>query len=175
MNQNEKNTLDQISPVDNQKEKIINKINKIKKKIQQLTKEQKNIQLRYYADIDNLIKKNKKEIKFIKNNKFKNFLKSVIPIIDKIDNLAKISINSNSIQKTITEGIQLTFNLSEKNLKTWNIKRINKINIPFDPKIHLLATNQKINDDSNKKIVKTIKENGYVLKKEIIKKAIITI
>ncbi|VFP83609.1 Protein GrpE [Buchnera aphidicola (Cinara laricifoliae)] len=175
MKTEKKNIINKTLSTDSEQKKIISNIDKTKKKIIKLIKEKKNIKLRYYADIDNFIKQNEKEIKLIQNDKFKNFLKSITPIIDKIDYLVKISINSNSIQNTIIEGIQLTFNLFEKNLKTWNISRINKTNIPFNPEIHILAKNNQITDSTNNKIVKKIKKNGYIFKKEVIQKAIVTI
>ncbi|VFP78107.1 Protein GrpE [Buchnera aphidicola (Cinara cuneomaculata)] len=175
MDNEKKNDTNDKPIIINRKKIIKEKINKIEKKILQFKKEKKVIKLRYYADIDNLTKKNKKEIQLIKHNKFKNFLKSITSIIDKIYNLVKISINSNSTENTVTEGIRLTFNILEKNLKTWHVKIINKVNIPFDPNIHVMTINKEINEHKNNKIVKKIKKNGYIFKKEIIKKAIVTI
>ncbi|ABJ90596.1 nucleotide exchange factor GrpE [Buchnera aphidicola] len=164
----------------NEKKKILKKdkkkkitIKKIEKKISLLIKEKKNIRLRHYANIENIIKKNASEIKFIKTNMFENFLNSIFSIINKIDLLTINLKNMSSTQKSLFEGIKLTKNIFEKNLKNWKIKKINKINIPFNEKIHKIKKNEKKNSISKNKKIKNIIKPGYILKNKVIKKAIV--
>ncbi|VFP81420.1 nucleotide exchange factor GrpE [Buchnera aphidicola] len=160
---------------DKKQEKKIKKFKKIEEKISSLIKKKKKKKLKYYADINNIKKNNKKKIDLIKNNQIKNFLKSIVPIIDKIDKLIKISQNSNLTQNTIIEGIQLTKNIFEKNLKIWRIKKIDQVNIAFNHNIHTLQDKNINNNLSNNSTIKNIKKNGYIFKNKIIKKAIVTI
>ncbi|WP_075433736.1 nucleotide exchange factor GrpE [Buchnera aphidicola] len=169
-NQTNDNKKDNIEKKEKKNSSIVKKI---EEKIVSCKKEKKNIRLRYYAEIDNLIKKNKKEIKNIKKQLFKEFLKSIFPVIDKIDYLVRNSHHTHVSQNSVLEGIKLTQNIFEKSLKSWSIKKINQINVPFDSQIHNLKSNQESDIAQNKKIIKTIIQNGYIFKKKIIKKAIV--
>ncbi|VFP79135.1 nucleotide exchange factor GrpE [Buchnera aphidicola] len=160
---------------DKKQEKKTKKFKKIEEKISSLIKKKKDIELRYYADIDNIKKNNKQEITLIKNNQIKKFLKSIVPIINKIDKLIKISKNSNLTQNTIIEGIQLTKNIFEKNLKIWRIKKIDQVNVIFNPKIHKLKEKNIDNNLLNNATIKNIKKNGYIFKDQIINKATVKI
>ncbi|MGI4816777.1 MAG: nucleotide exchange factor GrpE [Janthinobacterium lividum] len=171
----EKNIKNNISPPKEEKIKKIDKLYDIEQKIFYIKKEKKNAKLRYFASIDNATKKNIQEVKLIKKNQFKSFLKNISSIINKIDNLVKISKKSISIPKTIVEGIRLTHNILEKNLKTWHIEKINQVNIPFNPNIHILKKNKKKDINTDNTVIKKIKKNGYKFKNYIIKKATVVI
>lgn len=170
-----KNITNDISPKKTEQTKKIDKLYKIEQKIFYLEKEKKTIKLRHYASIDNAIKKNTQEVKLIKKNQFKNFLKNILSIIQQIDNLVKISNKSVSVPKPVIEGIRLTNNILEKNLKTWHIKKINQINIPFDSNIHIFKKNNNKESCIDNMQVKKIKKVGYKFKNHVIKKATIIV
>ncbi|VFP77697.1 nucleotide exchange factor GrpE [Buchnera aphidicola] len=172
----EKKTIkNKISPQKKEKTNKIDELYKIEQKIFCIKQEKKNVKLRHFADIDNATKKNIQEVKLIKKNQFKGFIKNISSIINQIDNLVKISKKSISIPKTVVEGIRLTHNILEKNLKTWHIKKINQVNIPFNPNIHILEKNKKTDTNTDNIKIKKIKKNGYTFKNHVIKKAVVVI
>ncbi|VAX76413.1 nucleotide exchange factor GrpE [Buchnera aphidicola] len=172
-NINKSNTIKLNEDKNKKKTDLIS--NEIEKKIYSIKKKKKNMRLRFYAEIENIKKNNSKEVLNIQNNMFFNFIQSIVPIVNKIDNLVKKSENFIVEKHPVIEGIKLTKNIFEKNLKIWNIKKINKLNIPFNSNIHSLKKTQKLKKITNTTIIKNIIKNGYTFNKKVIKKAIVQI
>ncbi|WP_343126659.1 nucleotide exchange factor GrpE [Buchnera aphidicola] len=145
-------------------------------KIQDLKNNLKNLKLRYYATLENIKKNTKKEISIIKNTIFKNFFKKLNPILQNIIEFLDYAKEKKKTKNPIIKGIYLTQKSFQKNLKIWKIELINQSNVSYNENIHQILDQSILqNPKKNKKNLIKILKNGYIIKKEIIQKAIVKI
>ncbi|WP_343189604.1 nucleotide exchange factor GrpE [Buchnera aphidicola] len=159
------------------------KIKKFQKKIKKKIKKFNLLKLNY--------KKKKKEyninfnkIKIRLNKEIQNIYKFslkkiIIGLISNIDSLEQaLLLNKKNFEniKNIKYKRKIKYILNKFNylLKIFNVKKINKINIPFDPSIHEAISMQQ----SEKFLCNTvifIMQNGYILNNRLLRPAMVIV
>ena len=152
----EKNKEKELNILKNKLKNKEKKINKIKSEI----KLEKEKLLRNIADLQNQLKRNKKEFE-IKNNVIKK--KYLIEIVDILDLIKKAYNDKNS-----EKGIKLIINNIEKFLNDEKVKYIDCIGKIFDHKIHHAITSVNKNDCEDNIIIDELKK-GYYIDDEILR------
>ncbi|ANF16977.1 hypothetical protein XW81_00875 [Buchnera aphidicola (Schlechtendalia chinensis)] len=149
----------------------INKLNQIKSDIKKNILE---IKLREQAEIENIKKSAIKEIQNIKDKKLESFLKNLIPILDNLISINNTTSHLKKENNKITEGISLTLKLLLNTIKKFGLILENKTKIKFDPLLHQIEHDKKLNS-SNTYYVSSIIKNGYIYKEKVLQKAIVKI
>jgi molecular chaperone GrpE len=146
------------------------------KKIEELKEESKNNYdkyLRSQAEIENIIKRNKKD----KEEWFKyaneSLIKELLQVIDNLENAISHSCNENSYN-ALVEGVGLTLKGLKDILIKSGLEEVKTLGADFDPCLHH-AVHQEINDSVEKgKICKEF-QKGYLLKQRLIRPAMVVI
>ncbi len=153
-----------------------NQINKFKKKILKFEKKIKNINLRCKADIDNMSKRNQKNIENIYKYSLEKFSKNLLPVIDNLKNALKVSKNKKLDIQITYEGLKLTLKNFLSVIKKFGISVINKINVDFDPNFHQAVSVIESNKDNIKdNLVIEILQDGYILNKRLLRPAMVKV
>ncbi|WP_343377761.1 nucleotide exchange factor GrpE [Buchnera aphidicola (Formosaphis micheliae)] len=174
---NKEYDLDQDISIDKKKnDTIINKTvldeTKLQEEINQINKQIKEIKLRGQAKIDNIRKINQSNIKLIKYNKLEEFSKKILPIIDYLEEIIKISHKKNIQNSNIIQGLELTLQSLLNIIEKFGIKREGKENELFQDHLHQSVSNQTSEIIPPNHIISVIKF-GYTLNNIVLRKALV--
>ncbi len=191
---NDNKSVDNLNNLNNGKKKnnidvLKNKIKKLedeldiknsnlsifKKKISNLKKKIFNINLRYHADIDNINKRNEKNIDKIYKYCLEKFMFDILPIIDNLKNALK-NLSNKKIDFNITyDGINLTLKNFISIIKKFGVSIIDKKDIPFNPNYHQAMVVLNSNEKDKDNFVVDILQEGYILNDRLLRPAMVKV
>ncbi|CAL4042625.1 Protein GrpE [Buchnera aphidicola (Anoecia corni)] len=146
------------------------KVNEIQKKIFNIKKEIKNLNLRHQANIENFEKNLGIELLNIKNEYLKRFFLDFFPVLDLLDSVIYTVKKENMLKDPIIEGIVLTRILLLKCLFKFGLKKIEvSKNSCFEHKKHEI-NNHLDGKDKDSYIVHNVVKPGYFFNNEILRK-----
>ena len=159
----------EISPEEGSAEDLL-------KKIERLTEESKinyDKYLRSQAEIENIIKRNKKDKEEWYKYANEALIKELLQVIDNLENALNHPCDENSYN-ALVEGVGLTLKGLKDTLVKSGLTEIKTLGEEFDPCLHH-AVHQEISDSVEKgKIVKEF-QKGYLLKQRLIRPAMVVI
>ncbi len=138
------------------------------------------------AEIDNIYKRNNKEIKKIRKYAIEDFAKDLLPIIDSLNDTIKI-IKKDNIKNNIDiicEGIELTYRKFLFVIKKFGISVINKSYVVFDPNYHqamFVIENLEekkfnlVNKNIENNTVVSVLQDGYILNGRLLRPAMVEV
>ncbi len=184
------NNVNKLDELKNEIDKLNNKINKLKNEINikkvyfsklekkniNLKNENKDLNIRFQAEIENIYKRNQIDIKKIHKFAIEKFAISILPTIDNLHNILN-NIKLNNENNSTYEGIDLTLKNFLSNIKKFGIKILDKVNIPFNPEYHqamsILESSKDENIEDN--IVVKIFQNGYIMNGRLLRPAMVQV
>jgi len=129
--------------------------------------------LRSQAEMDNIIKRNRKEKEEWIKYSNETLIKDLLQVIDNLENAINHSGNENSFNALIA-GVELTLKGLKDTLAKSGLEEIKTLGEDFDPCFHH-AVQEELNDSVEKgKIVKEF-QKGYVLNQRLIRPAMVVI
>ncbi|CAD5246877.1 Protein GrpE [Imperialibacter sp. EC-SDR9] len=131
--------------------------------------ESKDKYLRLYSEFDNYRRRTAKERVELIKTAGEDVLAVLIPVVDDFER-AKKSIDSEEVEASVKEGIDLIYNklikvLDQKGLKAMEVDTGHE----FDPELHEAVTQFPAPDESLKGKVIDVVEKGYVLGDKVIR------
>jgi molecular chaperone GrpE len=131
--------------------------------------ESKDKYLRLYSEFDNYRRRTAKERVELIKTAGEDVLAVLIPVVDDFER-AKKSIDSEEVEASVKEGIDLIYNklikvLDQKGLKAMEVDKGHE----FDPELHEAVTQFPAPDESLKGKVIDVVEKGYVLGDKVIR------
>ncbi|MGK2897008.1 MAG: nucleotide exchange factor GrpE [Candidatus Makana argininalis] len=164
------NIKNEIKDLDNQN-KYIKKLEKSLKKEKEISN---NNFLRYRAEIENLIKRNEKDIKKLNKFAIEKFAIELLPVIDSLEKTIDMFDIKNLKLKSIFEGLNLTFKFLLTTVNKFGLNVINDVNVIFDPNIHQ-AMNVIKSDKFKSNYIMNIMQKGYILNGRLIRPAMVSV
>ena len=146
------------------------------KKIEELTEESKENYDRYLrsqAEIDNILKRNKKDKEEWVKYSNENLIKDLLQVIDNLENAINHSGNENSFNALI-EGVELTLKGFKDTLAKSGLEEVKTIGEDFDPSFHHAVQEEMSNSIEKGKILKEF-QKGYTLNQRLIRPAMVII
>lgn len=138
-------------------------------------KAEKNYDLyvRSQAEIENIIKRNKKEKEEWIKYSTETLIKDLLPVIDNLEKAISHSNNENSLQ-ALKEGVELTLKGLKTTLAKSGLEEIVSLGKPFDPNFHHAMSEQ---EDENAEPGTVINEfqKGYSLQQRLIRPAMVIV
>lgn len=151
-------------------------IDDLLKKIEELkaeSKENYDKYIRSQAEIENIIKRNKKDKEEWYKYANEALIKELLQVIDNLENALTHSCNEKSYNAHI-EGVELTLKGLKDTLAKEGLTEVKSLGEDFDPCLHH-AVHQEISDSVEKgKITKEF-QKGYLLKQRLIRPAMVVI
>ncbi|MCR3754619.1 MAG: Protein GrpE [Candidatus Westeberhardia cardiocondylae] len=140
-----------------------------------LKKEKDNL-LRAQAEIENIRRRNEKNLANAHKFALENFITQLLPVIDNLERALQISKKSMENDKLCCdiEGIQLTLKSFLNVVKNFGLKPIDKIHIPFNPEIHQAMTILETNTHEPDQVIMMM-QKGYMLHTRLIRPAMVVV
>ena len=157
-------SLDEMSAND-----LIKKIEELKEE----SKENYDKYLRSQAEMDNIIKRNKKEKEEWIKYSNETIIKDLLQVIDNLENAINHSGNENSFNALI-EGVELTLKGLKDTLTKSGLEEINTLGEDFDPCFHHAVQEEASESVEKGKILKEF-QKGYTLNQRLIRPAMVVI
>lgn len=121
------------------------------------------------AELENLKRRNKKEVLDVHKYAIKNFAKKLLNIIDSIEQGIKhIEDNKEIKVKSVKEGLDMTYKMFLEILKEFNIEQINSYEIKFNPEKHEAISIINDKNKDNNIIINTL-QKGYMLNTRVLR------
>lgn len=151
------------------KKELLKKIDELKEK----SSENYDIYLRSQAEIENIIKRNKKDKEEWVKYSNEKLIKDLLQVIDNLENALNHSGDENALNALI-EGVDLTLKGLKDTLKRSGLEEIKTEGELFDPCFHH-AVLEEISDGVEKgKILREL-QKGYTLNERLIRPAMVVI
>jgi len=127
--------------------------------------------LRAKAEMDNLRRRNTKDIENAHKYGIEKFVNELLPVLDSmVLGLATEDASAESLR----EGMELTMNMLQKMMEKLNIEEIDPLNEKFDPEKHQAMTMQP-NADVEPNTVIAVMQKGYSLNDRLIRPAMVMV
>jgi molecular chaperone GrpE len=127
--------------------------------------------LRAKAEMDNLRRRNAKDVESAHKYGIEKFVNALLPVMDSMDlGLAAEDASAESLR----EGMELTMKMLEKMMENLGIEEINPLNEKFNADKHQAMTMQP-NADVEPNTVIAVMQKGYLLNERLIRPAMVMV
>lgn len=127
--------------------------------------------LRAKAEMDNLRRRNTKDLENAHKFGIEKFVTELLPVLDSM--ALGLAVEDASAE-SLREGMELTMNILQKMMEKLNIEEIDPINEKFDPEKHQAMTMQP-NADVEPNTVIAVMQKGYSLNERLIRPAMVMV
>jgi molecular chaperone GrpE len=129
--------------------------------------------LRSQAEIENIIKRNKKDKEEWIKYSNETLIKDLLPVLDNLEKAIVHSSDDKSV-KALREGVDLTLKGLKSTLAKAGLEEIVSAGKPFDPNFHHAVSEQE-DADTEPGVVLTEFQKGYTLHQRLIRPAMVII
>ncbi|VAW33539.1 Heat shock protein GrpE [hydrothermal vent metagenome] len=132
--------------------------------------------MRLRAEMDNIRKRNARELDNLRKYSLDKFAKALIPVADSLDKALEVS-NNDSCQITaeqLVEGTEMTQKVFLKVLADNGVEVMNPLNEKFNPEFHEAMT-QVPNPDLQPNTIIDVFQKGYILNGRLIRPAMVVV
>jgi molecular chaperone GrpE len=127
--------------------------------------------LRAKAEMDNLRRRNTKDLENAHKFGIEKFVTELLPVLDSM--ALGLAVEDASAE-SLREGMELTMNILQKMMEKLNIEEIDPLNEKFDPEKHQAMTMQS-NADVEPNTVIAVMQKGYSLNERLIRPAMVMV
>ena len=127
--------------------------------------------LRAKAEMDNLRRRNTKDVENAHKYGIEKFVTELLPVLDA---MAMGLATEDASAETLREGMELTMSMMGKMMEKLGIEEVNPLNEKFDPEKHQAMTMQP-NADVEPNTVIAVMQKGYVLNDRLIRPAMVMV
>ncbi len=127
--------------------------------------------LRAKAEMDNLRRRNTKDVENAHKYGIEKFVTELLPVLDSM--ALGLAVEDASAE-SLREGMELTMNILQKMMEKLSIEEIDPLNEKFDPEKHQAMTMQP-NADVEPNTVIAVMQKGYSLNDRLIRPAMVMV
>lgn len=129
--------------------------------------------LRSQAEMENLIKRNKKEKEDWIKYANETLIKDLLPVMDSLEKAISFTNNKNSLN-ALKEGVELTLKSLRDTLTKSGLEEIEAKGKPFDPTYHHAVSEQEAVDVEPGVVFQEL-QKGYMLNQRLIRPAMVVL
>ena len=129
--------------------------------------------LRLQADIENLRKRNERDLANAHKFALEKFAVDLLPVKDSLE-MGLAAAGDNADVAKLKEGGELTLKMLTSVMEKYNIIEINALNETFNPEYHEAMSMQERSDVEPNTVV-TVVQKGYVLNDRLIRPAMVIV
>lgn len=129
--------------------------------------------LRLQADIDNLRKRNERDLVNAHKFALEKFAVDLLPVKDSLE-MGLAAVGENADVAGLKEGGELTLKMLTSVMDKYNINEINALNEKFNPEYHEAMSVQERADVKPNTVV-TVVQKGYLLNDRLIRPAMVIV
>ena len=140
----------------------------------QETKETYDRFLRISAEFENYKKRSAREMDDFRKFANQSLIKEMLAVVDNLERALVSSNGNSSVDKCMTDGVNLTLREILKVFEKFNVKSIKSIGQPFDPNFHQ-AMMQEETDDYPENTVITELQKGYMIHDRLLRPSMVVV
>jgi molecular chaperone GrpE len=129
--------------------------------------------LRLQADIENLRKRNERDLANAHKFALEKFAVDLLPVKDSLE-MGLAAAGDNADVAKLKEGGELTLKMLTSVMEKYNIKEISALNEKFNPEYHEAMSMQERSDVEPNTVV-TVVQRGYLLNDRLIRPAMVIV
>ena len=129
--------------------------------------------LRLQADMENLRKRNERDLANAHKFALEKFADALLPVKDSLE-MGLLAAVENADVARLVEGSELTLKMFTSAMEKFNINEINPLNEKFNPEYHEAMSMQE-RDDVEPNTVVTVVQKGYTLNDRLIRPAMVIV
>jgi molecular chaperone GrpE len=129
--------------------------------------------LRAQAEIDNIIKRNKKDKEDWIKYSNETLIKELLIVLDNLEMAIAHSTDENPV-KALREGVELTLKGLKNILTKSGLEEVSSLGKPFDPNFHHAVSEQE-NENAEPGVVLSEFQKGYTLHQRLIRPAMVVL
>lgn len=129
--------------------------------------------LRLQAEIENLRKRNERDLANAHKFALERFAAELLPVRDSLE-MGLLAAAENAGVDKLKEGSELTLKMLSSAMEKFNIKEINPLNEQFNPEYHEAMSMQERQDVAPNTVV-TVVQKGYLLNDRLIRPAMVIV
>jgi len=130
--------------------------------------------LRSNADLENLRKRNERELENAHRYALERFVAELLPVKDSMELGLSAAREDGSDSTGIREGIELTLKMFSSALEKFAVAEVNPEGEAFDPEFHQAMTLQEIEGVAAGTVVNVV-QKGYLLNQRLIRPAMVIV
>ncbi|USS87365.1 nucleotide exchange factor GrpE [Fructilactobacillus hinvesii] len=144
------------------------------KKLQKQLDDAQNDYLRAQAEIQNMQKRNQKEISEMAKYGPQQLAKDIVPALDDLTRALAVEVDDESGQQLKT-GIEMVVKHLDKALTDNDIHAVDEVGVQFDPEIHQAVQTVPASDEHPADTVVQVLQTGYRLADRVIRPAMVIV
>ena len=117
--------------------------------------EERNAKLRYAADLENMRRRNARDLKIAVDRTKSDILQEFLPVIDHLE-MAVDHAKENTNVESLIEGVNMVLNQFSNLLTKYNITPIDAVGEKFDPNLHEAMAQAESEEHENGVVIKTM-------------------
>ncbi|NNK84815.1 MAG: nucleotide exchange factor GrpE [Desulfobacterales bacterium] len=130
--------------------------------------------LRISAEFENYKKRSAREMDDFRKFANQSLIKEMLAVVDNLERALTSSNGNSSVDKCMTDGVNLTLREILKVFEKFNVKPIESIGQPFDPNFHQ-AMMQEETDDYPENTVITELQKGYMIHDRLLRPSMVVV
>lgn len=143
--------------------------------IEDLKKQMKDVELRSYAEVENMRKRAQKDVESANKYALTKFATDLLPVIDALEKALESIDSSKEEFKNVFEGINLTLKSMNAVTNRYGIEQLNPIDQPFDPNTQHAISMIDAPEGKQPNTVLTVVQKGYNLNGRNIRPAMVVV
>ncbi len=143
-------------------------VSELNQKIEEL--EDQNLRLQ--AELQNIIRRNKKDRELSTRYRAQDLAKDILPVMD---NLERALENADDASEGLKQGVQMVLDGFKRALDSNGIEVIDAEGQPFDPNFHEAYAQVPAEDGQESGVVAQVYEKGYKLYDRVLRAAKVTV
>ena len=129
--------------------------------------------LRLQADMENLRKRNERDLANAHKFALEKFANALLPVKDSLEMGLLAAVENADVAKLV-EGSELTLKMLTSAMEKFNVSEVNPLNEKFNPEYHEAMSMQE-RDDVAPNTVVTVVQKGYTLNDRLIRPAMVIV
>ncbi|HZK46800.1 MAG TPA: nucleotide exchange factor GrpE [Atopostipes sp.] len=161
-------TLEEEIQSETTEDTAVDEVSELNKKIDEL--EDQNLRLQ--AELQNIIRRNKKDRELSTRYRAQDLAKDILPVKD---NLERALENADEANEGLTQGVQMVLDGFNRAFEANDIEEIEAEGQPFDPNFHEAYAQVPAEDGQESGVVAQVYEKGYKLHDRVLRAAKVTV
>lgn len=128
--------------------------------------------LRLQAELQNIIRRNKKDRELATRYRAQDLAKDILPVMD---NLERALENADDASESLKQGVQMVLDGFKRAFDANGIEVIDAEGQPFDPNFHEAYAQVPAEDGQDSNVVAQVYEKGYKLYDRVLRAAKVTV
>ena len=161
-------TLEEEIQSETTEDTAVDEVSELNKKIDEL--EDQNLRLQ--AELQNIIRRNKKDRELSTRYRAQDLAKDILPVKDNLERALK---NADETNEGLTQGVQMVLDGFNRAFEANDIEEIEAEGQPFDPNFHEAYAQVPAEDGQESGVVAQVYEKGYKLHDRVLRAAKVTV